>query len=143
MVNLNNYGLETEPVEMIIKHPITGEDIVEKGKSPILLIRGSHTKEYRVIERKIQKKLLKNFSPKNGKEIDASKINLDEMEEIADERIIACIAGWKNLEGDDKKPLEFNQKNLKSLLDNDSIGLIIKEQVIEFIAERENFTKRS
>ena len=144
MVQLSKYALETDAVKMIIKNPATGEDIVEKGKSPALFLYGPHTKQYRAVERKIQKKLLKKFNQNKHGDIDLSKIDLDEMEEIGDERIIACRAGWENLEEEDgKTPIEFNIKNVKKLLNNEGIGFIIKEQVVEFIAERENFIKGS
>ena len=144
MVQLSKYALETDAVKMVIKNPATGEDIVEKGKSPYLMLYGPHTKQYRAVERKIQKKFLKKYSSNKHGDIDLSKIDLDEMEQIGDERIISCIAGWGNLEEDDgKTSMEFNIKNVKSLLDDPGLGFIIKEQIVEFVAERENFIKGS
>lgn len=135
-MDLSTLAIDIEaPHKLVLRHPESNVELQHKGKDIYLLVRSVDHPEVKKVERRISKKRIESVQQSRGK----IKISADELEEEATQRLVAHLAGWENLNMNDK-PLVYSAAAAKDLLNNDAFAWI-RAQLDEFAGERGNFLK--
>lgn len=126
-----------EPVEgttIPVLHPVHRTPLKDdKTGEPITIdIVGQDSEQYRARARFIQNSRLKTL--RKGGDLVSEETEIQDIGTVA-----ACITGWKNITLD-KKPLDFNKANVRTLLTRLPW---LREDIDRAIADRSNFLKES
>ena len=123
-----------EPVNLVLKHPITGNEIVNDNETQPMLKMMS-------MEREEVKQLRRDFQDKANKKTSLRKDFIPALayEKLATTIILACLKGWDNvfLGGEE---LAYSRENAKKLL---AKLPWVEAQITEFLQEEANFIKAS
>lgn len=133
-LNLNTLALDPKS-DVQLKHPVTGDplfDGVDADGNPIpvmVTLYGKASKQYRNAETTMMNRALKRQGRKE-------KPDADVIRQDGIDLLVACIAGFKNLDIDGNVPTTTEE--FRQILTAPSLGWI-KSQVDEALADDANF----
>ncbi|HEY9819108.1 MAG TPA: hypothetical protein V6D20_25345 [Candidatus Obscuribacterales bacterium] len=133
MTDLSKLKPEKDTVEVLIKHPITDEDLLnDDGTQMTITVYLPHSKEFKEASYEVQNRRLKAVQKNRGKvDLDAEKLDREALELEA-----KTIAAWDITYGG-KKPklsLEAAKEVLSDLP-------WLRDQIAEAVANAQVFTK--
>jgi hypothetical protein len=102
-MDLSAYSVNEDSVFMQLKHPATGENLLDDNKPVGLKVVSVFSKEYKDVDHRIMKRRMKDgITSKGGRvAIDADPA---ELEKDGLERLAACIVGYENVKLNGKEP---------------------------------------
>lgn len=128
--------ISDESVEIVIRHPGTGADLIAENGEPVTIrIFGRDSEVFRNHQKSVVNKRLQQSNRK-------AAASVEQMEIDAINTLAACIAGWTNIDvpGKAGMPLEYNRSNARLLV---SKVIWLREQIDEAIGDRANFLQAS
>jgi len=132
MTDLSAIVPEKDTIEVILKHPATGETLTnDDGSEMTVTVYAPHTKAYR----KANYDRANNFIKQRGKG-DQIDMTFEDMEEISVSLLVDIVADW-DITYDGKKP-KFTKAKGKEVFNH---IYWIKDQIDQAIGEAQVFTK--
>ncbi len=126
-----------EGVEMVLKDPATSADLKDEatGEPVTITLMGSDSSQYIALQRQISDARLRRAS---GMRSGLSKIigSAEELEQDSIRLLTLATKGWKHVQLEEGKDLEFNPQNVTRIYTD---FRWIREQAEQFIADRSNF----
>jgi len=138
-MDISKFAIASGSMKMELRDPNTNVVLRDKkGKALITFdLLSVESSEFKKVERKQRDKFLKMQSLNRGK----IKLSSDELDEDQFTKISSCVLGWSGMELNGKD-LNYDKSNVRKILTEDEFGWI-KDQIVDYIEERENFTKAS
>lgn len=120
-----------EGADMQVKHPTTGEVLMDNGEPVTIKLLGTDSDAFQRVNDVAINRRLKT----PGRILPTA----EEQRAIAIDMLVSCTLGWKGI-GDDKgQPLPFTKDNCRMLYTK---ARWLREQVDVFVGDRSNFTKQ-
>ena len=132
MSDLNDLIPTSDTIDVVLKHPKTGEVLTndDDGSEMTITVYASHTKEYKAVVYKLANSRLKD------KQGNVTELDFEELEQAGLELFANVTKGW-NITFNGQKP-KFSAKKAKELYEK---IFWIKPQVEEALANSADFTK--
>lgn len=132
-MDLSNFDTTNSGISVLHLRAPTGQLIIDEdsGDPVTISLLGSDSDVYQKLSRKQNARRLKHNIGRRG----GLKVSPEELEEDALEILVACTVSWDNVVFNGTR-LECNPANIRKLY---SELPFVREQVDEFVAERENF----
>jgi hypothetical protein len=132
MSDLNDLIPTSDTIEVVLKHPKTGEILTndDDGSPMTITVYANYTKEYKSVVYKLANERIKQ------KQEGIENLDFEELEKASIELFAGVTKGW-NITFNGEKP-KFTTKKAKELYEK---IFWIKPQVEEALADSEDFTK--
>lgn len=127
--NLNLAAAADDGYDLVLQHPITGEDL-----DGIIRVRGDKSRQVQAFSRKRVTELQKRERLQKGKGKDTD-LSIEELEQMHIESGIARVISWKNIKKDGED-LPFTKENAETVFKDYPW---ILEQTLEASSELLNF----
>lgn len=122
-----------EGVKVTLRHPVTGEDLLNDGKPMSVTVVGEHSDKYKKAQRAIVNRRL----AVQGKSRKGVTLTAEEIEREALETQIQCVVGFDNLVLDGVV-LTYSADAARKLLTDPRLSWI-RKQIDDAITDESNF----
>lgn len=128
-------ALADEGVVMYVRHPGTGEPLLDKDDAPVTItLAGVDSDRFRDVVRSQTKRRLNGGSAAGAPKPDA--------EAEAIELLVKCTLAWSGIGLGSDRELECTPENVRAIYSDPRVPWL-RQQVDRFIADRANFLKAS
>lgn len=138
-MDLNDFDTEkraSEGVAMVLRHPVTGAEMMEDKKPVTIRLLGCDAPEYVKAQNKLANKRHQQSVAARKFAVDAETAEKDEIE-----LLVSATVGWDGIK-QGEKALPFSKEAARVLYQRPGLAWL-RKQAAEFINDREHFLGNS